>query len=752
MASTSGTTGSAGTVKVPKAEKHLTAALAGIRHTFVVTDPFLPDCPIVFASEGFYHMTGYPPEEVLGRNCRFLQGELTDPEEVKRIRDGVKHGHTVSTRLLNFRKDGTPFWNFLTIAPVKLEDGTVAKFIGVQVDVTSKTEGTVKAAYADGQGLPLLVKYDARIKQENKPNILEIYGATAAAEGTTARMPNSITKNSSLEDLPPVPTNRAGLDLATTIERIQQNFVISDPALPDNPIVFASDDFLILTGYTREEVLGRNCRFLQGPETDKRAVREIRDAITNVEECTVRLLNYKKDGTPFWNMFTLAPVFDNSGAVRFYVGVQGDVTTEDPGGKAVAPGQARAVAGALAMFSDSSQVFKSIDGKLPITLKPHKVGDPNWDEIRRVYAKEGEISAKNFNAIKSLGQGDVGTVRLVELKGSKGGKGPKGQCIYAIKTLNKAEMMERNKVNRVKVEEQVLETVDHPFLPTLYSRFQTDRHVNFVMEYCSGGELYNLLLAQPKKRFTESQMRFFASEVLLALQYLHLLGYIYRDLKPENVLISDSGHIVLSDFDLSYAAHTQPTLVKTSAFNRINADSKKGGASGCSPQSSPRNKPSKKSAFAESDTSFMLMAEPEASANSFVGTEEYLSPEIINASGHNGAVDWWSFGIFMFELVFGTTPFKGSKRDDTFNKVLNQHLVFPKDPDVSSDLRDLLSKLLVKNPAKRLGTAGGAEEVKRHPFFNSINWALIRQTPSPFAPKKKDKAKSDNEEQFQMDS
>jgi PAS domain S-box-containing protein len=113
-----------------------------------------------------------------------------------------------------------------------------------------------------------------------------------------------------VEALPPVPGNRAGLDLGTTLERIQQNFVISDPSLPDSPIVFASDDFLVLTGYTREEVLGRNCRFLQGPQTDPRAIKEIRDAIATASECTVRILNYRKDGSPFWNMFSIAPVFD----------------------------------------------------------------------------------------------------------------------------------------------------------------------------------------------------------------------------------------------------------------------------------------------------------------------------------------------------------------------------------------------------------------------------------------------------------
>jgi len=738
----------------------------------------LPDCPIVFASEGFYNMTGYSADEILGKNCRFLQGEKTDKSEVKKISDAVHHGQSVSVRLLNYRKDGTPFWNFLTIAPVKLEDGTVAKFIGVQVDVTSKTEGTVKAAFADGQGLPLLVKYDARIKQDAEQPVKEIFDGVADAEGASTNYPSNLkyeAGNTSMarDEIPMVPGTRAGLDLGTTLERIQQNFCISDPALPDNPIVFASDDFLKLTGYTREEVLGRNCRFLQGPGTDPRAVLEIRDAIKTGSECTVRLLNYRKDGRPFWNMFNLAPVFDNSGNIRFYVGVQGDVTDDDQpdAGGIVAvkktdkehKDNAKAAVAAVSAFQDPDEVFSSIDGGLPIRNKPHKAHDPQWDAIIKAYEKHGKVSVENFDAVKTLGQGDVGTVRLVELKGSKGGIGKHGRCVYAIKTLNKMEMIERNKVNRVKVEEAILERVDHPFLPTMYARFQTERHVNFVMEYCAGGELFELLMSQPHKRFSEPQMRFYAAEVLLALQYLHLLGYIYRDLKPENVLLNGKGHIVLSDFDLSYKATTTPSMRKCSSVSSTQARASRPGSAKEVPKSArPRcsrlnshNDGVKVSAIESSMRDFILYAEPEAKANSFVGTEEYLSPEIINASGHDGGVDWWSLGIFMYELVYGTTPFKGAKRDDTFDKVVNAPLTFPNAPDTTSELKDLLTQLLQKKPQQRLGAMNGAEEVMRHPFFQTIDWAFISHMEAPFSQEKALKAKAvlnPDDEQFQMDT
>lgn len=131
-----------------------------------------------------------------------------------------------------------------------------------------------------------------------------------------------------------------------------------------------------------------------------------------------------------------------------------------------------------------------------------------------------------------------------------------------------------------------------------------------------------------------------------------------------------------------------------------------------------------------------LIAEPRARANSFVGTEEYLAPEVINAGGHSAGVDWWSFGILMYELLYGTTPFRGARRDDTFENILSAPLTFPSKPQVTPACIDLIQQLLHKNPLKRLGAQRGAEEIKAHPFWKGINWALLRQQTPPFVPRK----------------
>jgi non-specific serine/threonine protein kinase len=298
--------GGGGGVAAPEASKGLTMALASLRHTFTVCDPTLPDCPIVYASDGFLKMTGYDASEVLNKNCRFLQGEDTNYDDVRRVGHAVKKGERITVRLVNYRKDGTKFWNLLTVAPVMLADGTVAKFIGVQVDVSDRTEGTAGAGLqgdignaaswgdddekskkpnasnasknmVDAKGLPLLVKYDARLKDMNQNTVDDVEQAVYDAESDLRGVdvdvdPKSDDPRGRVEHR----LNRGGLDMATTLERIQQSFVIADPGLPDCPIVFASDGFLDFTGYAREEILGRNCRFLQGPRTDARAVRATR--------------------------------------------------------------------------------------------------------------------------------------------------------------------------------------------------------------------------------------------------------------------------------------------------------------------------------------------------------------------------------------------------------------------------------------------------------------------------------------------
>jgi protein-serine/threonine kinase len=243
--------------------------------------------------------------------------------------------------------------------------------------------------------------------------------------------------------------------------------------------------------------------------------------------------------------------------------------------------------------------------------------------------------------------------------------------------------------------------------------------------------------------------RFYAAEVLLALEYLHMLGVVYRDLKPENVLVREDGHIMLSDFDLSLRCNVSPTLVRSSLHSDpwnakscaqptcfmpklFNPRSKKSGTTTKKSNSSAEAKQQQQSSAGLLE----LIVEPTgARSMSFVGTHEYLAPEIIKGEGHGSAVDWWTFGIFLHELLYGKTPFKGQTNRATVFNVVGQQLKFPECPATSNASRDLIRGLLAKEPQTRLGVKRGAAEIKQHPFFEGVNWALIRCSTPPGVPR-----------------
>ncbi|XP_043709522.1 phototropin-2-like isoform X2 [Telopea speciosissima] len=786
----------------PRVSQELKDALATLQQTFVVSDATKPDCPIVYASAGFFTMTGYSTKEVIGRNCRFLQGPDTNQNEVVKIREAVRTGKSYSGRLLNYKKNGTPFWNLLTITPIKDDTGKVIKFIGMQVEVSKYTEGLNDKALRPN-GLPKsLIRYDARQKEKALGSITEVVQTVkhplahikATDHETLAKreepekfnldyvLPKSLEaenlgttdiqtpqmnvrsdvsrKNScqdagkssrksgrislmgfkgrslSLAERPEPMTDpevlmtkdvqrtdswdrvererdiRQGIDLATTLERIEKNFVITDPRLPDNPIIFASDSFLELTEYTREEILGRNCRFLQGPETDQGTVCKIRDAISEQREITVQLINYTKSGKKFWNLFHLQPMRDQNGELQYFIGVQLD------GSDHVEPlrnrlSEKREQKNAKLVKVTAENVDEAVrelpDANLrpedlwaihsqPVFPRPHKKNSPSWVAIQMIISNGEKIGLKHFKPIRPLGCGDTGSVHLVELDGT-------GE-LYAMKAMDKSVMMNRNKVHRACIEREIVSLLDHPFLPTLYTSFQTDTHVCLITDFFPGGELFGLLDKQPLKIFKEESARFYAAEVVVGLEYLHCLGILYRDLKPENLLLQKDGHIVLTDFDLSFLTSCQPQLIQN-------------------PLPTKRRK-------SRSQPHPTFVAEPVTLSNSFVGTEEYIAPEIITGAGHGSAIDWWALGILLYEMLYGRTPFRGKNRQKTFANILHKDLTFPRSIPVSLAARQLIHGLLHRDPAKRLGSTNGANEIKQHPFFHGINWPLIRcMSPPP---------------------
>lgn len=396
---------------------------------------------------------------------------------------------------------------------------------------------------------------------------------------------------------------------------------------------------------------------------------------------------------------------------------------------------------------------ESSSSSLSSTLyKPHKSNDTRWEAIRIIRSRDGGLGFNHFRLLKRLGCGDIGSVYLSELTGTR--------SYFAMKVMDKAALASRKKLVRAQTEREILQSLDHPFLPTLYTHFETEKFTCLVMEFCTGGDLHALRQRQPGKYFPEHAARFYVAEVLLALEYLHMLGIIYRDLKPENVLVREDGHIMLSDFDLSLRCAVSPTLVKSSNSTFESKNSAYCVQPACiepscviqpaciqpacfAPRFFNKSRKEKKTKpkpkpeiYHQACPLPELIAEPtSARSMSFVGTHEYLAPEIIKGEGHGSAVDWWTFGIFLYELLFGKTPFKGAGNRATLFNVVGQPLRFPESPTVSFAARDLIRGLLVKEPQHRLAYRRGATEVKQHPFFQSVNWALIRCTNPPDVPK-----------------
>ncbi len=281
------------------------------------------------------------------------------------------------------------------------------------------------------------------------------------------------------------------------------------------------------------------------------------------------------------------------------------------------------------------------------------------------------LSVDRFNTVSVIGNGSYAKVFLVKDKVTSE--------FFALKILKKENVEKRKQEDKVLVERNILKDVHHPFIISFRGSFQNQKKLYFVLEYCHGGELFNLI--SKRKKFNEEQAMFYAAQMVLALEYLHQNDIIYRDLKPENVLIDRQGYIRITDFGLS-------------RYNQSKAND----------------------------------------AKSICGTPEYLAPEIILKLGYGKAVDWWTLGSIIYEMVVGLPPFYTNDRASLFDKIKFSSPVYP--PHLSDKARNLLENLLKKDPAKRLGS-DPKNPVRGHPWFENINWdaLLAKKYDAPFVPK-----------------
>ncbi|KAJ9635921.1 Serine/threonine-protein kinase [Coniosporium tulheliwenetii] len=281
--------------------------------------------------------------------------------------------------------------------------------------------------------------------------------------------------------------------------------------------------------------------------------------------------------------------------------------------------------------------------------------------VRFVESRLKSLKIEDFELLKVVGKGSFGKVMQVRKKDT--------HRIYALKTIRKAHIISRSEVAHTLAERSVLAQINNPFIVPLKFSFQSPEKLYLVLAFVNGGELFHHL--QKEQRFDINRARFYAAELLCALECLHGFNVIYRDLKPENILLDYTGHIALCDFGLC-----------------------------------------------------KLDMKDEDRTNTFCGTPEYLAPELLTGGGYTKTVDWWTLGVLLYEMLTGLPPFYDENTNEMYRKILTEPLHFPGPEIVPPAARDLLTKLLDRNAERRLG-ANGAAEIKAHYFFHSIDWRKL---------------------------
>eukprot|EP01026_Neomeris_dumetosa_P071972 TRINITY_DN7304_c0_g1_i2.p1 TRINITY_DN7304_c0_g1~~TRINITY_DN7304_c0_g1_i2.p1 ORF type:complete len:483 (-),score=64.15 TRINITY_DN7304_c0_g1_i2:150-1409(-) len=350
-----------------------------------------------------------------------------------------------------------------------------------------------------------------------------------------------------------------------------------------------------------------------------------------------------------------------------------------------------------------------------------------FQERERQYLrlKMKKFTVNDFDLLTIIGRGAFGEVRVVKEKNS--------DKICAMKKLKKEEMIRRGQVEHVNAERNVLVEVDSPYVVQLYYSFQDEDFLYLIMEFCSGGDLMTLLMK--KDILSDDETRYYMASTILALETVHNKGYIHRDIKPDNLLLDREGHMKLSDFGLC-----KP--IDISSLPTIQEDAEAVG--------SMLSATSGRGARTQAEQIQNWKLNRRQLAFSTVGTPDYIAPEVLMKKGYGMECDWWSVGAIMFECLIGYPPFYSDDPMTTCRKIVNwkTYLRFPSDVPVTTEAKDLMKRLMC-DVNDRLGTRGGIEEIKGHPYFAGIDWQnLYKQTP-PYVPPVKHDLDTQNFEDFQ---
>ena len=329
-----------------------------------------------------------------------------------------------------------------------------------------------------------------------------------------------------------------------------------------------------------------------------------------------------------------------------------------------------------------------------------------------------KMTIREFDPLTIIGRGAFGEVRICRQK--------ENGDIVAIKKMRKEDMLNKNQLMHVRTEKEILKN-NNPWIVKLKYSFQDDYFLYLVMDFLPGGDLMNLLMK--KDILTEEEARFYTAEMILAVDSVHKLNCIHRDLKPDNILIDKRGHIQLSDFGLSKLSDNTffPISIKDAPNDNIKKEKK-------TIYNLENNQEKNLNNINENKNSKKLKKRNRLMAYSTVGTPDYIAPEVFGQDGYGEEVDWWSIGVMFFEMVVGYPPFFSENPSDTCKKIVKwkQYFQIPDDANLSYEAKSLI-KRMVASHENRLGV-NGVDEIKKHPFFKGVDWDNIRNTRAPFIP------------------
>lgn len=305
-----------------------------------------------------------------------------------------------------------------------------------------------------------------------------------------------------------------------------------------------------------------------------------------------------------------------------------------------------------------STAWACLHGKFETSINAKCIGSP---ESEKVFTSGRRWQMSDFNLLSTVGTGSFGRVRLVKIK-----EGVDTTTPFALKILQKRKVMELHQVVHVKHEKDLLEQISHPFIVNFFTSFQDEKRLFMLLEYVNGGELFSLM--RKHGRLAIGHARFYSGQIVLAFEYLHSLCIVYRDLKPENLLINSDGNIKITDFGFAKLLEERTWTL--------------------------------------------------------CGTPEYLAPEIIQSKGHGLPVDWWALGVLIFEMIAGFAPFEDENAFGVYQKILAGRVDFSPIPDGKA--KDLIKRFLTMDRCKRLGRAqDGGSDVRRHKWYREVDWEML---------------------------